>query len=210
MPTYSDSDPTEKLILSLGANLRRSRPLKVSQLFFTGTLLLGLSVGLGFFLSSLTARNAFPGWWPEPVLILGWGLLSTLALSKTSFPEEKRNWPLLLTLLGPILWLGYVSFHFMQEWNTPHPEHIGFCPAFLALFGLIFGGASAFWVRKTAPANPYIASLAVLSLLFAASNLTLKFICTDQSGYHLLLSHAIGTVSWIVLAFVPLENKLRW
>ncbi|TGK13872.1 DUF1109 domain-containing protein [Leptospira fletcheri] len=209
MPTYSDSDSTEKLILSLGANLRRSRPLRIGQLFFIGALILGVSAALGFFLSSLSSRNAFPGWWPEPVLILGWGLLSSLALSKASFPEEKRNW-LLLAVTGPILWLGYVSFHFMQEWNTPHPEHIGPCPAFLALFGLIFGGVSSFWIRKTAPANPYVASVAVLSLLFAASNLTLKFICTDQSGYHLLLSHASGTASWIALALVPLKNKLRW
>ncbi|EPG75272.1 PF06532 family protein [Leptospira fainei serovar Hurstbridge str. BUT 6] len=206
----SDSDRSEKLILSLGTDLKPTRPLRQGILFLIWTSLLALAIPLGQGTALFLSRNVFPGWWPEPLLFIIWGLVSAYLLSRLAFPEESSAGLIWLPIVGLTLWLGFSSEKFIEEIHTTHSTHIGVCPLLLGVFSLALGGFATFWIRKMIPSNPLLASLAILSFLLAGSNLALKFICPDQSGFHILFSHGIATIFWIAISVLPLRSKLRW
>ncbi|EQA37039.1 PF06532 family protein [Leptospira inadai serovar Lyme str. 10] len=210
MSLPSDSDRSEKLILSLGTDLKPTRPLRQGTLVLVLVSLLALAIPLGQGTAFFLSRNAFPGWWPEPALFIVWGLASAYLLSRLAFPEESSAGLIWLSFSGLLLWLGFSFGKFLAEIHTAHSTHIGLCSLTLAIFSLTLGGFASFWIRKMIPGNPLIASLGILSFLLAGSNLTLKFICPDQSGFHIFFSHGVASIFWIAISALPLRNKLRW
>lgn len=210
MSLSNDSDRSEKLILSLGTDLKPTHPLRPGIMFLVWASLLALAIPLGQGTALFLSRNAFPGWWPEPALFIVWGLSSAYLLSKVAFPEEASSHLIWLPILALALWLGLSSAKFIDEIHTTHSTHIGLCSLNLAAFSLALGGLATFWIRKMIPGNPLIAALGILSFLLASSNLALKFICPDQSGFHILFSHGVASIFWIAISVLPLRGKLRW
>ncbi|WP_167882234.1 DUF1109 domain-containing protein [Leptospira langatensis] len=203
------NDKTDELIRSLSADLQRGN-LNFNILFLSWLGLLASGLLLGWSISLLANRPpAFPGWWPEPTLIIIWGVIAGYLLSKTAYPEESSVWIFWGAGASIFLWMGFNLFQFASAFELEH-VHIGPCPLIVAGSSLILGGIGWIWIRKMASSRPGLSAFLFLSVIFAASNLSLKFICPVQEPSHLFLAHVLASFAWIILFWLPLKKKFVW
>ncbi|PJZ68179.1 hypothetical protein CH373_15860 [Leptospira perolatii] len=201
-----------EFIQTLSKELTPVKPLRSGKLFlyWMGVLVFGILLGVAY--SLLRPSSAFPGWWPEPFLIACWAILSAAFLSFMVFPEETGTFGIWIAGIGLASWIGFAVLRFVEDVYLSgfHMGHLGACPAILLSMTLVCGAATAFLAKGAAPARPLGTSFLVLSFVLAVSNLVLKFVCPDQSGFHILLVHGLATVFWILVFLFPLRSKIRW
>ncbi|TGL59613.1 DUF1109 family protein [Leptospira sarikeiensis] len=201
-------DKTEELIQVLSADLKKGS-LNLSILFLSWMGLLVSGILLGWSVSLLTNRPVFPGWWPEPVLVVAWGAFSGYFLSRLAYPEENSIWMFWGAGASIFLWIGYNIVRFFTEFDLGH-VHIGFCPGILAISSVLFGTLGSFLLSKMSSSRPGLSAFLFLSLLFASSNIGLKFVCPVQDASHIFLSHVVFTLTWIGLFWIPVRKKFSW
>ncbi len=203
------NDRIGELIRVLSMDLTPKGHLNFTIQFLSWSGLLVLGILLGYTISIIIHRPSFPGWWPEPILILVWGILSAFCLSKSAYPEENSIWYICGAAIAIFLWIGYDSIRFAADFHLAH-IHIGFCPVGLVLSSFIIGAFGWIFLGKMASSRPGLSAFLFLSFLLAASNLTLKFTCPDQSAQHIFFSHVIGSLVWILLFWFPVRKKFSW
>lgn len=207
--SYSESDKTKKLIQTLSSNLEKGS-LNIYTLFLSCFGLVVLGIVLGWSASNLLGRtHAFPGWWPEPALLLVWGIFSAYLLSKLAFPEENSNWIFWAASAFLISWTVFILSRFFTE-ESPTHVHVGLCSVVLAASSILFGVGAWSILRTMASSRPGLSGFLFLNLLLASSNLGLKFICPVQDPSHILISHVGFTLVWIVLLYFPIRKKFSW
>ncbi|MEI1278280.1 NrsF family protein [Leptospira venezuelensis] len=207
--SYSESDKTEKLIQTLSSDLGKGS-LNIYTLFVSCLSLVVLGIVLGWSASNLIGRtNAFPGWWPEPILLLVWGIFSAYLLSKLAFPEETSSWVFWAAGGFLLSWTVFILSRFFTEEPSAH-VHVGLCSVILATTSIIFGTGAWFILRNMASSRPGLSGFLFLNLLLASSNLGLKFVCPVQDPSHILISHVSFTLVWIALLYFPIRKKFSW
>ncbi|WP_367898983.1 NrsF family protein [Leptospira sp. WS58.C1] len=205
----SETDKTNKLIQTLSSNLEKGS-LNRTNLFLSCLGLIFLGIALGWSASNVIGRShAFPGWWPEPALILVWGIFSAYLFSKLAFPEETSVWFFWVSGLFLAGWAIYIINRILTEETSAH-IHLGFCSGTLAMTSILFGAGAWFLLKKMASSRPGLSGFLFLNLLLATSNLSLKFICSVQDPSHILLSHVIFTLIWIGALYIPIRKKFSW
>ncbi|TGJ99278.1 DUF1109 family protein [Leptospira semungkisensis] len=202
------NDKTDELIRTLSADLQKGS-LNFNILFLSWLGLLVSGLLLGWSVSLLTNRPAFSGWWPEPALVIIWGVITGYLLSKTAYPEESSIWIFWGAGAAIFLWIGFNLFQFASDFHIEH-VHIGPCPVILAGSSLVLGGIGWFAIRKMASSRPGLSAFLFLSFIFAASNLCLKFLCPVQEPSHVFLAHVLASLAWILIFWIPLKKKFVW
>ncbi|TGM98729.1 DUF1109 domain-containing protein [Leptospira dzoumogneensis] len=207
--SYSESDKTKKLIQTLSSSLEKGS-LNIYTLFLSCLGLVVLGIALGWSVSNLIGRtNAFPGWWPEPALLLFWGVVSAYLLSKLAFPEETSAWIFWTAGAFLFVWTVFILSRFFTEEGPAH-VHVGLCSVILATTSILFGAGAWFILRTMASSRPGLSGFLFLNLLLASSNLGLKFVCPVQDPSHILISHVSFTLVWIALLYFPIRKKFSW
>lgn len=202
-------EKTRELIQTLSRDISAKGHLNSKILFLSWTGLLVSGIMLGYAVSLARHQSVFPGWWPEPTLILAWGLLTAILLTKSAYPEEGSAWLFWGAGASVFVWIGFHTVGFVNEFQIEH-VHIGFCPLVLVSCTILFGGLSWILLGRMASARPGLSAFLFLSLLFAGSNLALKFICPVQSAPHIFLSHVLASLGWILLLWIPVRKKFSW
>ncbi|PJZ78890.1 NrsF family protein [Leptospira neocaledonica] len=205
----SESDKTKKLIQTLSSDLEKGS-LNIYTLFLSCLGLVVLAVILGWTASNLTGRvNAFPGWGPEPILLLVWGIFSAYLFCKLAFPEETSSWIFWAAGVSLFAWIVLVLSRLFTE-EVPTHIHLGLCPAIIMSTSILLGGGAWFLLKNTASSRPGLSGFLFLNLLLASSNLCLKFVCSVQDPSHILISHLAFTLVWIGVLYIPIRKKFSW
>lgn len=205
----SNSDKTKQLIQTLSFDLEKGS-LNIYALFFSCLGLLGFGILLGWSVSNLAGKtNAFPGWWPEPTLLLVWGIVSSYLFCKLAFPEERSAWAFWAAGAFLFVWVIYILTRFFTEEVTAH-VHVGLCSVIIATTSILFGAGAWFFLKNTASSRPGLSGFLFLNLLLASSNLSLKFVCSVQDPAHILISHLAFTLVWIAILYIPIRKKFSW
>ncbi|GBF37487.1 NrsF family protein [Leptospira johnsonii] len=205
----SESDKTKKLIQTLSSDLEKGS-LNIFTLFLSCLGLVFLGILVGWAASNLSGRlNTFPGWWPEPALLLVWGIFSAYLLSKLAFPEETSTWIFWAAGVFLFAWIALILSRFFTE-EVPSHIHLGLCPAIIASTSIFFGAGAWFLFKNTASSRPGLSGFLFLNLLLASSNLCLKFVCSVQDPSHILISHLAFTLVWIGALYIPIRKKFSW
>ncbi|TGK38931.1 NrsF family protein [Leptospira andrefontaineae] len=205
----SESDKTGKLIQTLSSDLEKGT-LNIYTLFLSCLGLVVLGIILGWSVSNLVGRtNAFPGWWPEPTLLLIWGIVSAYLFCRLAFPEERSAWAFWAagTFLGA--WIVFIIGRLFIE-EVPAHIHLGLCPTIIASTSILLGAGAWFLLKNTASSRPGLSGFLFLNLLLASSNLGLKFVCSVQDPSHILISHLAFTLVWIGVLYIPVRKKFSW
>ncbi|TGL36524.1 DUF1109 domain-containing protein [Leptospira koniambonensis] len=205
----SESDKTKQLIQTLSSDLEKGS-LNIYTLFFSCLGLVLFGTALGWSVSNIIGRSsAFPGWWPEPTLLLVWGIVSAYLFSKLAFPEERSAWTFWAAGAFLFVWTVFILGRFFMEEATGH-VHVGLCSVIIASTSILFGAGAWFLLRNTASSRPGLSGFLFLNLLLASSNLCLKFVCSVQDPSHILISHLAFTLVWIGVLYIPIRKKFSW
>ncbi|EMF84024.1 PF06532 family protein [Leptospira weilii serovar Topaz str. LT2116] len=139
-------------------------------------------------------------------------LYSFWTLSRLRFPEESFTKTARFPLLLAFLWILYSICMFVWDLiggNEIH-IHIGRCWIILSLSSALLAGSGVLILKNGNPGNPVLAA-AVLSVFnLALANFYLKFICDNQSSFHILVSHVFTSLLLFLFGFLVFKNILKW
>ncbi|WP_078127497.1 NrsF family protein [Leptospira alexanderi] len=139
-------------------------------------------------------------------------LCSFWTLSQLRFPEESFTKTARFPLFLAFLWILYSICIFVWDLigdNKIH-IHIGRCWIILSLSSALLAGSGILILKNGKPGNPVLAA-AVLSVFnLALANFYLKFICDNQSSFHILVSHVFASLLLFLFGFFVFKNILKW
>ncbi|MBM9578725.1 DUF1109 family protein [Leptospira sp. 201903070] len=168
---------------------------------------------LALFLFPVTAPLLhIPTLFPDFFWILIVGTSSFWILSQLRFPEESFSKSSKLPIYLGLVWVLYsaVSFGMDVISGEDFRHHIGRCAVIILFSSLVLCGSGFYLVQKGKPGNPVL-SAAVLSVFsLALANLCLKFVCGDQSSYHIFFSHGLPSAILFLIGFFVFKNILKW
>ncbi|MBM9501823.1 DUF1109 family protein [Leptospira sp. 201903071] len=153
-----------------------------------------------------------PTLFPDFLWILIVGMISYWVLSKLRFPEESFSKFSKLPILLGFVWVLFFAVLFAWDLIRGHEyrHHIGRCASTIFFSSLVFFGSGIYLFRKGKPGNPFL-SAAVLSVFsLALANLCLKFVCGDQSAFHIFFSHGLPSSILFLGGFLVFKNILKW
>ncbi|AOP33970.1 hypothetical protein A0128_09035 [Leptospira tipperaryensis] len=208
----SKEEKTESLIQKMAAE-----PPSKENLWGNFVMLLPIfAIVFILFLLSLNPITAplihIPTLFPDFLWIAIVGISSFWILSQLRFPEESFSKSSKLPILLSFIWVLYSAGLYAWDIIADHEfsHHIGRCSAIIFISSLVFCGSGLYLFRKGKPGNPVL-SAAVLSVFsLALANFCLKFVCGDQSSYHILFSHGLPSVLLFLIGSLAFKNILKW
>ncbi|MBE8362560.1 NrsF family protein [Leptospira borgpetersenii] len=139
-------------------------------------------------------------------------LYSFWTLSQLRFPEESFTQTARFPLPLAFLWIFYSICMFVWDLigDNKIDIHIGRCWIILSLSSVLLAGSGILILKNGKPGNPVLAAavLSVSNLAFA--NFCLKFVCSDQSSFHILVSHVSTSLLLFLFGFFVFKNILKW
>ncbi|RHX90590.1 NrsF family protein [Leptospira stimsonii] len=208
----SKEQRTESLIQKMAAEppLRRN----VWGSFVVLFPLLGIGLILLFLsLYPITAPMIhIPTLFPDFLWIGIVGFSAYWILFQLRFPEESFSKSSKLPILLGLIWVlysgGLYAWDIIEDHEFSH--HVGRCSATIFFSSILLCGSGLFILRNGNPGNPILSS-AVLSIFsLALANLCLKFVCGDQSSYHIFFSHVLSSLFLFFISFFVFKNILKW
>ncbi|EMJ96040.1 NrsF family protein [Leptospira alstonii] len=168
-----------------------------------------------YFLSLYPVTSRFihiPTLFPDFLWISLIGLYSFWILYQLRFPEESftksARFPLLLAFFWILYSVGLFAWDLIAD-NEIH-THIGKCWIILFLTSIPFAGFGIFILKKGKPGNPVLTAAILFVFSLALANFCLKFVCVDQSSFHILVSHVSASLGLFLLGFSVFNNILKW
>ncbi|PJZ55954.1 NrsF family protein [Leptospira barantonii] len=133
-------------------------------------------------------------------------------LSQLRFPEESFTKAARFPLLLAFLWILYSVGMFAWDLIADHEihTHIGRCWLILFLTSLLLAGSGILILRMGKPGNPVLAAAVLSVFSLALANFCLKFVCSDQSSFHILVSHVFSSLGFFGFGFFLFKNILKW
>ncbi|TGM59988.1 NrsF family protein [Leptospira adleri] len=208
----SKEEKTESLIRKLGTE-PPSRENVWGNLLFLIPL---FSIGFILFCLSLYPITAplihIPTLFPDFLWIAIVGVISFWVLSRLRFPEESFSKTSKLPILFGLVWILYSSGLYGWDLISGHEfsHHIGRCSAIIFLSSILLCGSGFSLLKKGNPGNPILSSAVLSVFSLALANFCLKFVCGDQSSYHIFFSHGLPSLFLFFIGFFVLKNILKW
>ncbi|AYV57329.1 NrsF family protein [Leptospira kmetyi] len=153
-----------------------------------------------------------PTLFPDFLWITLISLYSFWILSQLRFPEESFSKAARFPLLLALLWILYSVGMFAWDLITDHEihTHIGRCWLILFITSFLLAMSGILILRAGKPGNPILAAAVLSVFSLALANFCLKFICTDQSSFHILISHVFSSLGLFFFGFFVFKNILKW
>ncbi|TGM96416.1 NrsF family protein [Leptospira yasudae] len=175
-----------------------------------------LAVLLVLFLLSLhpvTSRFVhIPSLFPDFLWIALIASYSFWILSQLRFPEESFSKSARVPLLLALLWILYSVGLFAWDVFAYHEihTHVGRCWSILFLSSILLAGSGIYVLKGGKPGNPVLAAAILSVFSLALANFCLKFVCSDQSSFHILVSHVVTSLGLFFFGFFVFKNILKW
>ncbi|MDV6234979.1 NrsF family protein [Leptospira ellisii] len=153
-----------------------------------------------------------PSLFPDFLWIVATGIGSFWILSRLRFPEESFSGWARFPIYSGLIWIVYSLGLFCWDLIRGREigSHIGKCSGIILIASVLLSGSGLFFLRKGFPGKPILTSAALAVFGLASANFCLKFVCGDQTSYHILFSHAAPSLILFFAGVFLFQKILKW
>ncbi|XDD51781.1 NrsF family protein [Leptospira sp. WS92.C1] len=158
------------------------------------------------------SRIHLPTLFPDFLWIVLVGFSSFWFLYQLRFPEESFSKTSRLPIFLGLLWIFYSGCSYVWDLILDREigTHFGLCSMILFLSSLLLAGSGIYAFRKGRPGNLALGAGVLTVFSLALANFCLKFVCRDQSSYHILFSHGLPSFVLFFMGILLFKKIIKW